>query len=273
MLNSPSVSVITWDGGFREHFHTVDFFCRQTSCPPEFEFLWIEYYAEINRKLAEKIDRYKNAHAYCMRRTGEWHVGMCMNEGIKISKGEHLVLIDGDIAVSDQFLQADMEIHRKYPDTAVYYRRWDEPKPVLPDSNRKISIDYLESVCRLENPENYGGCLSISRKLMQDVLGYEEHNIFSGPGAISRELYIRLANAGIPILWHPDEKIYHPWHTGTIPLYKTDKVRLQKEVISKRGLALQKYADPDQAEMYVRQARKLAGQEKSLAKKIISIFR
>ncbi len=238
MTNSPTVSVITWDGGFRENYHTVDFFCKQTIDSIEFEFLWLEYYSSIKAELAEKINQYSNARTICLGNEGDWHVAKCMNKGIKLSKGEHLILIDGDIAVSESFIEKDRLIHNQFPGSAVYYRRMDEPSRNGLDLKNEINLEYLKTNCILANPTNYGGCLSISKNSFEKVCGYEEHSLFSGNGAVSKELYIRLRNAGIPILWHPTGEVYHPWHDGTIPSNKTTKRELQDLIINLRELEL-----------------------------------
>jgi len=249
--NDPVISVITWDGSFREYFHTVDFFCNQTLQTQKYEFVWVEYYSSICGSLEEKINSYPNAVSLCLGLKAPWHLGKCQNHGISFTSGEHLVLIDGDIAVDKTFLENDLTIHARYPDTAVYYRRWDEPEPADTDLPRDKSIDYLEKNCRLENPTNYGGCLTISRSLLDSVAGYEEHPLFVEAGAGNMELYTRLRNAGIPVMWHPYTKIYHPWHSGTIPPYDTDKHKKQEWLIRQRGLNIDTLADERQVDAYL----------------------
>jgi len=267
MLNSnPAVSVVTWDGGFREHFHTVDFFCKQTLPVSEYEFVWVEYYSAICRELEEKIRCYPNAETLCLGQEGQWHLGKCLNYGVSSTSGDHLVLIDGDIAVDETFLESDLDIHARYPDTAVYYRRWDEPEPANPGLPRDKSIDFLERNCRLTNPTNYGGCLTISRSLLDSVAGYEEHSLFVEAGAGNMELYTRLRNAGIPVMWHPHTKVYHPWHSGTVPSYAMEKHKKQEWLIRQRGLNIDSLADEQQVEAYLqryKQQRRHGMKEKS----------
>lgn len=251
----PLVSVITWDGSFRESFHTVDYFCNQNLDDGLYEFVWIEYYSSIKKQLLEKINQYSCARSICLGLEGEWHVGKCLNGGIAASEADHLVLIDGDIAVTPAFLTEDLAMHEQYPATAIYYRRWDEMKPDNPDLVREKSLEYLEANCRLGNPTNYGCCLTIDRSLVNRVAGYEEHFLFGGASAVSLELYTRLRNAGIPIMWHPEAKIYHPWHTGTLPSYNTEKIKLQKEIIHKRSIALDTISSNDQVDSYLKEIR------------------
>ena len=248
---SIEVSVITWDGGFREQFHTVDFFCNQSLPETEYEFIWAEYYSSINSDLKGTISNYPNARAICLDLDGDWHVGKCMNRGLAASFGNHLVLIDGDIAVNRDFLEKDLEVHEQYPGTAVYYRRWDEPQASADNQSRRKTIEYLDAHCRMMNPTNYGGCLTLGRELIEAVNGYEEHSIFAGSGAINMELYVRLVNSGVPVMWHPSTKVYHPWHRGTIPSNKTAKIFIQKDIIKNRSLNIDIKSDPDQVERYM----------------------
>ena len=233
-----------------------------------YEFIWVEYYSSINKELLKKINHYASARSVCLDLKGEWHVGKCMNSGIASSNANHLILVDGDIAVTPRFLAEDIAIHRQYPATAVYYRRWDEPKPKYSGMTGMKTLEYLEANCRLTNPTNYGGCLTIDRTLMDRVGGYEEHSLFGGPGAVNLELYTRLRNAGIPILWHPEAKVYHPWHTGTVPSYRTDKINLQKEVINRRSINLDKISDYSEVEQYLENIKRVPNAKKNLFRKI-----
>ena len=250
--NTPKISVVTWNGGFRESFHTVDFFANQTISFDDYEFIWVEFYEAADSTLVDKLDKYHNTKLICLNGEGQWHAGRCMNAGVNASKGELVIIVDGDIAVKSDFLEKVWEKHSKQNNLVLYLRRWDEIKEKhLPDKSRH-SIDYLTQTCQLLYPENYAGCISLRRETIDLVNGYEEHPIFGGAGAVSKELYGRLRNAGLPILWHPTEKVFHPWHPGTIPSYNNPKVRKQKWLIRQRSLKLNTVANPDQIENYLK---------------------
>ena len=251
-MRKPKISVITWNGGFRESFHTVDFFTNQTLPSEEYEFIWVEYYSTAHNSLKDKLEKADNARIVFLNQQGQWHVGHCLNEGIRQSSGELLVIIDGDIAVEPNFLEQVWQKHLQYEDLVVYYRRWDESQRSYIDGISQSSIEHLKSVCQLTNPENYGGCITIRRQVIEKVGGYEEHPIIGGPGAVSKELYTRLRNLGLPIMWHPKEKIYHPWHTGTLPSTNTPQQRMQAWVIKQRGLNLDTKADSNQVDTYLK---------------------
>ncbi|MCB9103902.1 MAG: glycosyltransferase [Anaerolineales bacterium] len=243
------ISVITWNGGFRESFHTVDSFAKQSFPTSEYEFIWAEYYDSADPVLLDKIHQVENAKVIFVNGEGQWHVGRCMNAGIAASRGDLLVLIDGDIVVRPDFLTEMWQTHAAYKNLVLYVRRWDEPKTA--HDAGQISVEHLETVCQLNNPTNYGGCLITGRQNIESAQGYEEHPIIGGPGAVSKELYTRLCNAGFPIMWHSTEKIYHPWHFGTLPSTDTLQQQQQKWVIKQRGLDLSTRADQRQIDSYL----------------------
>ncbi len=251
------ISVITWDAGFRESYHTVDFFSRQTLDKKHFEFIWADYYSKINPELKNKIQAMGNGSTFCLGGEGKWHLGRCLNAAIRKSKGDLIVIPDGDIAVEENFLEEVIRCHEKYPGTALYFRRWDEQSS---GTKRKdiLSISTLRDICRLTNPTNYGGCLTILRKSFDHIHGYEEHELFSEAGANGLELYTRLKNAGFPIMWHPTHKIYHPWHEGTAPkaLEYKQKVDLQNGLIRQRDLNVISEANLNEVNIFVQEYQK-----------------
>lgn len=222
------ISIITWDAGFRENYHTVDSFCRQNYNLNDFEFIWVEFYSSIHPTLANKINSYPNARVLCLNnaKTTKWHLGKCLNAGINDSKGNLLVIPDGDIIVPDNFIKIVEEEHYKIDELVLYFRRWDEQE-IKHDLLKSYEIDYLEKVCQLNNPTNYAGCLAIKKEHFHNVGGYEESPIFSGPGANGSELYTRLKNKGYAIKWHNTSKIYHPFHTNT-GISDTDKKEMER---------------------------------------------
>lgn len=107
----------------------------------------------------------------------------------------------------------------------MYFYRLEEPQK---EHKSEISIDHLNKVGRLANPRNYGGCLSIRKKWLIEVNGYEQHPFLcSGFHANGLEMYTRLKNLGLHIRWHPNLRLYHPWHPFSVigtPLYKVQRI-------------------------------------------------
>ena len=209
------ISIIVWDANFREYTHTIDFFARQNFAKNNYEFIWVDFY-NSNDRIRKKIDGYSNTRLVSLGNLPDtlWHLGTCINEAVKISSGELIVIPDGDIAVEPDFLSYVWDAHQKYQDLILYFKRYDEPKHAASEQSHS-SIPHLQQHARLTNPTNYAGCLSLKRKNFERINGYETHEVFSGPGINGMETYIRLRNAGMAIKWAPEKKIYHPWHPSS----------------------------------------------------------
>ena len=207
------ISVIVWDGNFRENLHTIRFFGEQRMAHEEYEFLWVDYYGS-NDAVRSAMERYPNFRVVTLDRdpSETWHLGHCINEGARQSRGTLLVIPDGDIAVGPDFLEY-VAAECGQSDHVTYFRRYDElERDACEASTRDLA--HLEQRCKLLNPLNYAGCLVLHRETFEKVNGYEEHPLFSGPGMNAMETYVRLRNAGCSVRWS-DRKIYHPWHPNT----------------------------------------------------------
>ncbi|GEM_PF-2644960 len=238
------ISIITWDACFRESFHTIKSFCEQELPVEDFEFIWVDYYINENETLLNTISKYSNAHILNLNnpKTKLWHLGECINEGVKKSSGKVLIIPDGDILVPNNILREIITHHKKTDGLALYFRRWDELKI---DHNPKLSyhISHLDQCCRLTNPTNYAGLISLSRTTFNHVQGYEESEIFSGPGVNGLELYTRLRNSGVSIQWSP-MKIYHPFHRSS---GSSDKYRNSLETAKRKYQWIMPYAGLEQS--------------------------
>ena len=209
------ISVITWDGNFREYTHTIDFFANQEFDKNEYEFIWVDFY-NSNDRVRQKIENYPNTRLITLGNSPDtlWHIGKCINEGVKNSSGELLVIPDGDIVVELDFLTYVWNAHQKCQDMALYFHRYDEPSE--PGSKKdRVLMPHLRKHSKLLNPVNYAGSLSLRRINFDKINGYETHKTFAGPGVIGRDAYIRLCNLGMAIKWAPDKNVYHPWHPSS----------------------------------------------------------
>ncbi len=206
------ISIIVWDGNFRENLHAIDYFGKQDYNPKEYEFLWVDYY-NSNSKVREAISKYPNFKLITLNNDmySAWHLGKCMNRGVELSSGKILVLPDGDISVEQDFLHHIVSEHQKYDDLVLYHRRFDEQKQSFCEKSTK-DIDYLKRHAVLNTATNFGGCYSILRSNFDKTLGYEEHPAFSGPGMNAMEINARFRNLGLVIKWSNNKHIYHPWH-------------------------------------------------------------
>jgi len=202
------ISIIIWDANVRESFHVINFFAKQDFPAEEFELIWVDFYRS-NKQVKACID----AHPYFRLLTlnnpenKPWHLGVCMNQGVAASRGDLLILPDGDIVVEPDLLSYVWAQHQNRDDLILYFRRYDEPV-IASCAESKSNIKHLEKYSLMNNPTNYAGCYSLLKK-------YETHPVFSGSGMQGKEMYYRLRNAGFSVKWDRDKKIYHPWHPNT----------------------------------------------------------
>lgn len=240
LIKKPRISVVMVDGSFRESFHSVDFFGNQTFPKDEYELLWVEYYDKVNPYLAEKISKYSNFQIITLKRGGGYHSSYCFNAGILGSQGELLVIPDADQVVESNFLEIVYKVHQTDDKLAMYICRYDEPKE---KHIQKIAIERLRKACLLKNPQNYGGCLTVRKKWLLEINGYEQHPIFgTGDHANGRDVYTRLKNLGLQIMWHPELKLFHPWHPETLraaPMHKVQQVFINYRSLSLDRLPFQ----------------------------------
>lgn len=203
------ISVIMIDGGFRENVFGAEYFSNQAFDVNEFEIIWVEYYNKPNRALRA----YPHIKVIRLNQKGNYHSSMCFNRGIIEANGELLIIPDADVIVKSDFLEKVWNIHQAYEKLIVYAYRYDEMNK---GSLKSVDFDELEKKCVLKNPLNYGGCLTVRRKWMETINGYEQHPVFgSGFHANGLDLYTRFKNLGMAVQWNPDLKLYHPWHKNT----------------------------------------------------------
>lgn len=266
------------DGSFRESFHSIDFFGNQTLSAAEYELLWVEYYDGIKPQLKCKIEQFPNMRIIKLGGDGVYHSSFCFNAGIKASVGELVVIPDADVVVEGDFLERVWEEQAKNQSLAMYIYRFNEPEEKhVP----YIEIERLRNVCSLTNPANYGGCVSIRKMWLFEVNGYEQHPLFgTGYHANGLDLYTRLKNLGLHVMWHPKLRLYHPWH----PLTEMDDTlyRLQRIVIDYRSKSLmtnpfngidspRNSAMPEELEEKLhREKQRLSGRQKGLFKRLSS---
>jgi hypothetical protein len=222
------VSVIMIDGQFRENTFGAEYFSKQDLPESEFEVIWVEYYS----KVPDHVRAQKNVRVITLNNPVEtmYHSSRCFNRGIIEAKGEVLVIPDADQIVKPDFLRGLYDIHSKYDRLVCYAYRYDE---IEKGKLVNHTIEELEEKCVLKNPMNYGGCLSVRKKWMMSINGYEQHRIFeSGFHANGMDLYTRFKNYGLAVMWANDLKLFHPWHENT--LVGADQYLIQKELINWR---------------------------------------
>lgn len=225
------ISVIMVDGGFRENVFAAKYFSDQDFPDDQYEVIWVEYYDKSN----EQINEIAKVKTIELNKTGIYHSSYCFNEGIRFASGEIIVIPDADQIVESGFLKRVYENHMKINNLVCYGFRFDEMKKGALKSHE---FTELREKCRLKNPSNYGGCLTVRKSVLMSINGYEQHVIFgSGFHANGLDLYTRFKNLGLPIMWDRELVLYHPWHDFT--LSNANEYELQKKLIDWRAKNLQ----------------------------------
>jgi len=218
------ISVIMFDAGFRERFWTIDCLNNQTLSKRKYEVIWVEYYNKVHKELSKK----KHLKIIKLnRKTKEYHEGIMLNEGIRKSKGDLLVIIDGDLIVEPDFLERIKKAHEVDDNLVLYVVRRNSP---YIESLDEKGWETLRTNYKLQ----FGNCacLTTRKKHIIEVNGYDEHPVFGGLTAISGDIKVRLQNYGLNVQWNSDINIYHSHHKGALQRY--EKQQLQEAVVDKR---------------------------------------
>ncbi|SDG39274.1 glycosyltransferase [Roseospirillum parvum] len=231
----PLVTIIMIDGRFRERFDTIDNVAALDYPTDRYEALWIDYF-EVAGEAARRAAPHPHVEAISLGHQGVYHSSYCFNAGIARARGEILVILDADVMVEADFLRQVVASHAACPDLAMYIRRLDQPQNrYVPGS--ESDLDLLRRTCALVDPSNFGGCLTVRKRWMEALNGYEQHFIFgTGFHANGRDVNVRLKNLGLCVKWHPELVLYHAWHPLTLtpnPIHD-----IQKKLIRWRELHL-----------------------------------
>lgn len=207
----PAISVVLVDGSYRPHFTIIRCLMRQVFPADGFEVLWIEYYDQIKPELQHLVKGDPRIRVIPLGKNGVYHSSYCFNRGIVEARGDLLVIPDADVVVEDNFLATIWKEHQSLDRLVMYIPRLDEPRR---SGGFREDLDHLRSRCVLSNPQNYGGCLTARKRWLLSINGYEQHEVFrtGGDHANGLDVYTRFKNLGLPIMWHPSLRLYHPWH-------------------------------------------------------------
>lgn len=230
------ISVIMVDGGFRQNIFGAKYLSLQDFDPDQFEIIWVEFYT----KVPDVIRKQNRIKVISLNNdlTTTYHSSFCFNKGIAEAQGELIVIPDADQIFEADFLNRLWTLHKAFDRLVVYPYRLDETSP-----GSLLTYDFgeLKKKCVLKNPTNYGGCLSVRKKWLLEINGYEQHSIFeSGFHANGLDIYTRLKNLGLAVMWAPEIKMYHPWHPFT--LSGSEGYKVQFALIDWRAKNLQYHA-------------------------------
>jgi len=207
------ISVIAWDGGFREHFFQIDSLVNQTIGMDQFEYHYVDCFHTINPDLVARLLQYPNlkTHLHTLKRDTVYHPSKCANYGGKLSHGDILVFLDADTYLEPDVLEA-ITLELQKPRQAIYVCRYDEPEPGKMFDGA-ITLKRLRKHCTVPRPNNYGGFLALYKDKFFESGGFEEHPVFSGKNSsMAWDLRVRLENMGMACTWDNSLRAYHPRH-------------------------------------------------------------
>ena len=217
------------DGSFRENLFGAEYFLNQDFPTDEYEVIWVEFYEHANEQLP-KSDRLQTI---CLSHPQDevYHPSRCFNAGIKAASGEVVVIPDADQIVEPNYLSIVWKLHEEHPKSAIYGYRFDEIEDGVLENN---SFEELKNKCILKNIKNFGGCLSVRKKYLEEINGYDEHPAFAtGFHANGTDVNQRLKNLGLGTIWSKDLILYHPWHPFTLANFHVQtQYHIQLKVIN-----------------------------------------
>jgi len=226
------VSVVCWDASFRENFDVLSCVLDQTLPPERRELVFVEYYERANEQVRRLLEGRSDARIVVMGnphpgKENEHLIGACINEGIRQARGDLIVVPDADVLFERGFLEEVVRQHEACQDLALYFYRIDEPGSERPVER---TIEAIRAVGSIRSADNYGGCLTVRKKWLEAINGYEEDALWRGYSSVDQDTARRLKALGLYIKWHPAKFLYHGQHPGTS---KPDPASLQRVLIQR----------------------------------------
>lgn len=227
---TPKISVIVYDGSFRERFFQLDSLEEQTISQDVFQYIWVENFHTIDDQLREKLRNSSLAFKLItLNRDISYHLSKCVNCGIREADADIVAVADADTYFEPDVLRQTLAHHKSNPYSVLYIRRFDEPQPPML-RKQEITLPRLVVRCELLAENNFGGFMSIRKKNYIESGGYEEHPIFSGSdSAGALDLKTRFENMGLFWRWHPELKVYHICHENAFGEDRWDGFRVESQ--------------------------------------------
>ena len=231
-------SIVLWDCCYRNFFHLTGSLADQDYPKNQYEIIWVEQRSReasdaFNHRLglrslgdtvAAYADRCDVRVVYLDQPTSQpYHIGVCVNAGAALARGEILSRMDGDMLVRPDFLRrVDHEMDARPGVLNLARRGAARPVGVPMERWTEGVIDY--ELCRAEclhghDPvppvvRNKGPCLTAPRAWCEAVGGYDEHALWAtGISRNGQDLTTRLEiKSGVPSRALPGQMGVHPFH-------------------------------------------------------------
>ena len=104
-----------------------------------------------------------------------------VNQGLKISQGGYVCLLNNDIVVTKDWLKKMIDFSEKYPDTGLIncVENWDKKKPYPPNLEEYARTFEKEKGHYIELDHTTGACLLIKRGVIEKI-GYLDERFYMG---------------------------------------------------------------------------------------------
>jgi len=119
------------------------------------------------------------------------------NAGIRVARGELLLLLDGDTVVARDFLAHAISFLDGHPDVAIY---WGHRRELYPERSLYIGVFELDWVIPVGETTFCGGDAVVRKRALEEVGSFRD-DLIAGE---EPELCARLRAAGYRV-WHADE--------------------------------------------------------------------
>lgn len=233
-------SIISWDCSYRNFFHLIDGILGQDFPLESVEVIFVE---QRNQKHADQYNHQFGLKSLSDHKeelkgrlnlrtiylgqptTDPYHLGKCVNEGIKLSRGKIISVMDGDMLLTPNFLKDLTEYHQEERKIANLFRHSAEYPIGVKSFNSWINANVdlkkcyfgCPTVAKKEIPakvDNYGPMVSAEKRLWAAIGAYDEHPIWSTASSKAHfDVNIRLQNAANTQSKYLKKSFaVHPWH-------------------------------------------------------------
>jgi hypothetical protein len=245
-------TIISWDCTYRNFFHIIDALLDQDYNKVEYELIYVE---QRSRKFADQYnhdiglkslyDRYREVKGKLQIKVDylnhdsdtPYHLGLCVNRGLELAKGDIVSVMDGDMLLPVDFLKQLDGFHENNKAVANIERRMvPEPVGVSLENWTKGIIDYkkcLEQCPDANEPipakvSNKGPMISAPYNAWDSVNGYDTHKIWStGLSRLGQDVTVRLEEYLECESYSLTESVaVHPYHPTGFSRKSLNSVRL-----------------------------------------------
>lgn len=208
----PVVSIILLDWSCRESYLPLKFLLDQDVDKSLYELIWVELYDRVTEQVLTQVDTYITC-----RQKGLYHKHFGYNVGLLQAQGQLICVCDSDAIYPRNFVRSILNSFDYQLPTSSLKRQVlchnQARSPITLPNTLQSSEDCKNPLWKwqpMDNEYNVGACVTFRKEDAITFGGFDEHKAFRGYLCGPYDLRWRLANAGIPIVWH--DLTVHSWH-------------------------------------------------------------